>query len=96
MKQALKGFHCEPETALLLGDTHELELFLQTVCYIAGIDPYIDDTPELLATLDEQVKTLFSPELVVTALDADNLTPASRKSEEIYILISPINHISVH
>lgn len=96
MKQSLKGFLCPDETKLIIGDPHEMILFLQTTCMCAGIDPYIEDTQELLSVLDEQVKVRFSPELEALAVDGDTLTPASRKSEEIFISISPIKDITVH
>lgn len=96
MKQALKGFICSDEVPLLIGDTHEMVLFLQTACTLAGIDPYIEDTPELVSTLDEQVKVRFSKELMVAPVDADTGMPATKKSEEIFLAISPIEDITVH
>lgn len=96
MKQSLKGFICADEVALVIGDTDEIELFLQSACMAAGINPYIEDTDELVSTLDEQVKVLFSRELQVTPIDADTMTPATKKSEEIFLAISSIEDITVH
>lgn len=96
MKQSFRGFQCHPDTSLIIGDPLEMVLFLQTVCMYAGINSYIEDTQELLSTLDEQIKSRFSPELKVTAYDADTMTEATIKSEEIYIRISPISEIMVH
>lgn len=96
MKQSLRGFQCHPDTLLILEDSKEIVLFLQTACHYAGIDPYIDDVKELISTLDEQIKERFSPELKLTAFDADTLTEATVKSEEIFIRISLINEIMVH
>lgn len=96
MKQALKGFLCTEDVKLILGDTHEVVLFFQTAVQVAGIDPYIDDSEMLISTLDEQVKALFSPELQITAVDSDTMTPASRRSEEIFLAISTIEDITVH
>jgi hypothetical protein len=96
MKQALKGFFCSDDVPMIIGDTHEMVLFLQTICISAGIDPYIEDTDELVSTLDEQVKVRFSPELQIFPVDADTSMPATKKSEEIYLAITPINDITVH
>lgn len=96
MKQALKGFICSDETPLFVGDTHEMVLFLQTVCLTAGIDPFIDDTDALISTLDEQVKVRFSNQLVVLPVDADTMMPATKKSEEIFLAITPIEDVTVH
>jgi hypothetical protein len=71
-------------------------LFLQTSCQVAGIDPDIEDTAELISTLDEQVKVLFSKELMLSPVDADTMMPATKRSEEIFIAITPINDITVH
>lgn len=96
MKQALKGFFCSDDVQLLIGDPHEMVLFLQTICISAGIDPDIENTDELISTLDEQVKHRFSAELQVSPVDAYTFMPANRKSEEIYIAITPIKDITVH
>lgn len=96
MKQALKGFICSDEVPLLIGDTHEMVLFIQTVCMAAGIDPYIENTESLVSTLDEQVKVRFSRELLVSPIDADTMMPATKKSEEIFLAITPIEDIIVH
>jgi hypothetical protein len=96
MKQTLKGFICADEVPLFVGDPHEMVLFLQTSCQVAGIDPDIEDTAELISTLDEQVKVLFSKELMLSPVDADTMMPATKRSEEIFIAITPINDITVH
>jgi hypothetical protein len=96
MKQALKGFICADEVAFVIGDPHEMVLFLQTAVTMAGIDPYIDDVDELVSTLDEQVKVRFSPELRIAPVDGDTMMAATKKSEEIYLAIIPIKDITVH
>lgn len=96
MKQALKGFSCSDEVHLLIGDPHEMVLFLQTACMTAGIDPYIEDMHELVSTLDEQVKVRFSPELRIFAVDLDTMTPATKRSEEILLVVKTIEDITVH
>jgi hypothetical protein len=96
MKQALKGFIYADEVALVIGDPHEMVLFLQTVVTSAGIDPYIEDTEELVSTLDEQLKVRFSSQLRIAPVDADTMMPANKKSEEIYLVIIPIEDITVH
>jgi hypothetical protein len=96
MKQALKGFFCSDDVPLIIGDPHEMVMFLQTACMAAGIDPDIEDTDELVSTLDEQVKLRFSTELQLSPVDADTMMPATKKSEEIYLAITPINDITVH
>jgi hypothetical protein len=96
MKRTIKGFLCSDEVKLLIGDTHEMVLFLQTACASAGIDPDVEDLDELVSTLDEQVKVRFSKELWVSAVDLDTMTPANKKSEDIILAITPIEDITVH
>jgi hypothetical protein len=96
MKQALKGFICSDEVHLLIGDPHEMVLFLQTVVLAANIDSGIEDLEALISTLDEQVKVRFSPELQISPVDADTMMPVTPKSEEIFLAISPIEDITVH
>jgi hypothetical protein len=96
MKQALKGFLCTDEAKMFLVDAHELVLFLQTVCATAGIDPYIDNTDELVATLDEQIKARFSENLQILPVDTDTSMPATKRSEEIFLAISTTEDITVH
>jgi hypothetical protein len=96
MKQAIKDFLCDEHVRTLIGDPHELVLFFQTACMAAGIDPYIDDTDELVATLDEQLKTRFSPDLEIEAIDADTGYPATKRSEVVSLLISPVKPITIH
>ncbi len=96
MKQALKGFLCTEEAKIFIGDSREMVMFLQTTCMIAGIDPYVDNTDELIATLDEQVKARFSENLEIRPIDADTMFPATKKSEEIFLAISTIEDITVH
>jgi tetrahydromethanopterin S-methyltransferase subunit B len=96
MKQALKGFICANDVQMLIGDTHEMVLFLQTAVMAAGVDPYVEDMKELVSTLDEQVKVRFSKELMLAPVDADTGMPATPKSEEIFLAISPIEDITVH
>jgi hypothetical protein len=96
MKQALKGFLCTDEARMFVGDTHEMVLFLQTVCMIAGIDPYIDDTDALISSLDEQIKARFSENLQILPVDADTSMPATKHSEEIFLAISTTEDLTVH
>ncbi len=96
MKQALKGFLCTDEAKIFTGDTRELVMFLQTTCMIAGIDPYVDNLDELVSTLDQQIKVRFSENIEIRPVDADTLSPATKKSEEIFLAISTIEDITVH
>lgn len=96
MKQTLKGFFCSDDVHLLIGDTHEMEVFLQTACLAAGINPYIENTDELVSILDEQVKVRFSTELQLFSLDADTMMPATKRSEDIILAIKPIEDITIH
>jgi len=96
MKQAIKGFLCSSEVKLLIGDTHEMVLFLQTSCASAGVDPYVEDLNDLVSILDEQVKVRFSPELKLSPIDLDTMMPATKKSEDIILAITPIEDVTVH
>jgi hypothetical protein len=96
MKQALKGFICADEVSLFVGDPHEMVLFLQTSCSMAGADNGIEDTEYLVSIMDEQVKVRFSPQLMISPVDADTMMPATKKSEEIFLAITPIEYITVH
>jgi hypothetical protein len=96
MKTSVSGFLCADDVRLIIGDPHEMVLFLQTACAAAGVDPYTDDLFGLIEALDEQVKARFSDKLQVTAIDADTMTPATKRSEEVGIAISSIEDITVH
>lgn len=96
MTQTLRGFLYTSDVGLIVGDTIEISLFLQNACAAAGIDPEIENLAELISVLDEQIKARFSPELVVKALDTDTLTDADKYSEEVYIVLSAIEDITVH
>lgn len=96
MKAILSGFVCGDEVGLILGDIHELMMFVRTHIELQNTDPYIENLEEFIGELDKEVKSRFSTEIRVIAIDTDTIMHFTKRSEEIIIGIEAIDDIVVH